>query len=136
LMGAVADAALAGGSPVIGIIPTKLVERELAHQGLSELIAVDTMHERKARMAALSDAFLVLPGGLGTLEELFEVWSWAQLGFHKKPIGILNVGGYFDPLRTLMEHACESGFMRRHDLEAVRFDDDAERLLDWFAAPA
>jgi len=129
LMGAVADAALAGGGQVIGVIPTKLVERELAHRALTELIAVDTMHERKARMATLSDAFMVLSGGLGTLEELFEVWSWAQLGFHRKPIGVLNVGGYFDPLRTLMEHTCEGGFMRRQDLEWVVFDDDPERLL-------
>jgi uncharacterized protein (TIGR00730 family) len=129
LMGAVADAVLAGGGAVTGIIPRKLVERELAHARLTELVSVDTMHERKAQMANLSDAFLVLPGGLGTLEELFEVWSWAQLGFHRKPIGVLDTHGYFRPLRELMEHATTSGFMRRSDLELVTFDDDPERLL-------
>jgi uncharacterized protein (TIGR00730 family) len=130
LMGAVADAVLAGGGKVTGIIPQKLVERELAHARLTELLSVDTMHERKAQMANLSDAFLVLPGGLGTMEELFEVWSWAQLGFHRKPIGVLDTHGYFRPLRELMEHATTSGFMRRADLELVTFDEDPERLLD------
>jgi uncharacterized protein (TIGR00730 family) len=130
IMGAIADAVLAGGGKVTGIIPQKLVERELAHARLTELVSVDTMHERKAQMADLSDAFLVLPGGLGTMEELFEVWSWAQLGFHRKPIGVLDTHGYFRPLRELMEHATTSGFMRRPDLELVTFDEDPERLLD------
>jgi uncharacterized protein (TIGR00730 family) len=134
LMGAVADAVLAGGGEVTGIIPRKLVERELAHARLTELVSVDTMHERKAHMSNLSDAFLVLPGGLGTMEELFEVWSWAQLGFHRKPIGVLDTHGYFRPLRELMEHAVTSAFMRRADLELVTFDDDPERLLDALAA--
>lgn len=129
LMGAVADAVLAGGGAVTGIIPHKLAGKEIAHQGLTELVAVETMHERKAQMANRSDAFLVLPGGLGTLEELFEVWSWAQLGFHQKPIGVLDTHGYFRALRDLMEHTTESGFMRRPDLELVTFDDDPERLL-------
>jgi uncharacterized protein (TIGR00730 family) len=133
LMGAVADAVLAGGGEVTGIIPRKLVERELAHARLTELVSVDTMHERKAQMAKLSDAFLVLPGGLGTMEELFEVWSWAQLGFHEKPIGVLDTHGYFRPLRELMEHATTSGFMRRRDLELVTFDDDPARLLSTLA---
>jgi uncharacterized protein (TIGR00730 family) len=129
LMGTVADAALAAGGEVIGVIPRKLVDRELAHPGVTELLTVDTMHERKAKMASLSDAFLVLAGGIGTLEELFEVWSWAQLGFHRKPIGVLNVAGYFDPLRDLMQHACEGGFVRSADLEILHMDDDPERLL-------
>jgi uncharacterized protein (TIGR00730 family) len=129
LMGAVADAVLAGGGEVTGVIPHKLAGKEIAHQGLTELVAVETMHERKAQMANRSDAFMVLPGGLGTLEELFEVWSWAQLGFHRKPIGILDTHGYFRPLRDLMDHAATSGFMRRADLELVTFDEDPERLL-------
>jgi uncharacterized protein (TIGR00730 family) len=112
------------------VIPEKLADRELAHPGLTELIQVETMHERKARMAALSDAFMVLPGGLGTLEELFEVWSWAQLGFHRKPIGVLSPGGYFEPLRELLEHSVRSGFLRKTDLELVKIEDDAERLID------
>lgn len=129
LMGTVADAVLASGGEVTGVIPHKLAGKELAHQHLTELVAVETMHERKAEMANRSDAFLVLPGGLGTLEELFEVWSWAQLGFHRKPIGILDTHGTFRPLRDLMEHAVESAFMRREHLELVTFDDDPERLL-------
>jgi uncharacterized protein (TIGR00730 family) len=133
LMGAVADAVLAGDGEVTGVIPQKLVERELAHARLTELVSVETMHQRKAHMADLSDAFLVLPGGLGTLEELFEVWSWAQLGYHQKPMGVLDTHGYFGPLRELMEHATTSGFMRRADLELVTFDDDPARLLDALA---
>jgi uncharacterized protein (TIGR00730 family) len=136
LMGTVADAVLAGGGEVVGVIPHKLAGKEIAHQGLTELVGVETMHERKAQMANRSDAFLVLPGGLGTLEELFEVWSWAQLGFHQKPIGVLDTHGYFRPLRDLMEHAAESGFMRRADLEHVTFDEDPERLLDALAERA
>ena len=129
-MGAVADAVLAAGGEVIGVIPHKLAGKEIAHQSLTELVAVETMHERKAQMANRSDAFLVLPGGLGTLEELFEVWSWAQLGFHQKPIGVLDTHGYFQPLRDMLEHATTSAFMRREDLELVTFDDDPERLVD------
>src|SRR5579875_1121481 len=104
LMGALADAALAAGGEVIGVIPHALAARELAHQGLTALHVVATMHERKARMSELADAFLVLPGGLGTLEELFEVWSWAQLGVHRKPCGVLDVAGYWQPLLALVEH--------------------------------
>jgi uncharacterized protein (TIGR00730 family) len=129
LMGTVADAVLGGGGAVTGVIPHKLAGKEIAHHGLTELVAVETMHERKAQMANRSDAFLVLPGGLGTLEELFEVWSWAQLGFHHKPIGVLDTHGYFRPLRDLMEHATTSAFMRREHLELVTFDDDPERLV-------
>jgi uncharacterized protein (TIGR00730 family) len=129
LMGTVADAVLEGGGTVTGVIPHKLAGKEIAHQGLTELVAVETMHERKAQMANRSDAFLVLPGGLGTLEELFEVWSWAQLGFHRKPIGVLDTHGYFRPLRELMDHAVTSAFMLREHLDVVTFDEDPERLL-------
>ncbi len=129
VMGALADAVLAQGGAAVGVIPRSLADRELAHAALTELHYVDTMHERKARMATLSDAFMVLPGGLGTLEELFEVWSWAQLGFHEKPIGVLDVGGYFQPLVALMKHAHERGFLRERDLELLLVDADPERLL-------
>src|SRR5687768_3375935 len=105
LMGVVADAALADGGEVTGVIPRHLVEREVAHAGLSELRVVDSMHQRKQSMADLSDAFIVLPGGLGTLEEFFEVWTWGQLGLHRKPYGLLNVAAYFDPLLTFLDHA-------------------------------
>jgi len=129
VMGGLADATLAAGGTVIGVIPRRLADRELAHPALTELVYVETMHERKARMATLSDAFMVLPGGLGTLEELFEVWSWAQLGFHDKPIGVLDVGGYFRPLVAMMQHAHEQGFLGREDLDRLLVDDDTERLL-------
>jgi uncharacterized protein (TIGR00730 family) len=110
LMGEVADAALAAGGQVIGVIPEKLYKAETAHTGLSELIVADSMHSRKAIMAHLSDGFITLPGGWGTLEELFEMSAWAQLRFHGKPIGVLNVRGYFDPLLTFLEHASAEGF--------------------------
>jgi uncharacterized protein (TIGR00730 family) len=129
LMGVVADAVLAGNGRVIGVIPEKLAERELAHTKLSELIVLGTMHERKAKMASLAEAFVALPGGLGTLDELFEIWTWAQLGFHDKPIGLLNVGGFFTPLLALTEHMARSGFVRPQHLELVLADDDGERLL-------
>ena len=112
-MGAVADAALAAGGRVTGVIPPGLVERELAHRGVTELRIVTTLHERKAVMAELSDAFLALPGGLGTLEELAEVLSWAQLGLHGKPVGALDVGGFFGPLVAYLDHAAREGFVSR-----------------------
>lgn len=112
LMGVVADAVLAAGGEAIGVIPERLAAEEIAHQSLTELRVVKTMHERKALMADLSDAFLALPGGIGTFEELFEVLTWAQLGIHRKPIGLLNVRGYYDPLLALLEHAVEQGFFR------------------------
>jgi len=111
MMGAVADAVLAAGGRVQGVIPRLLVQREVAHRALTRLHLVDTMHERKALMAELSDAFVALPGGLGTLDELFEALTWAQLGIHTKPIGVLDVAGYFGPLRALIEHAIEGGFI-------------------------
>ena len=111
LMGAVADAALTEGGHVVGVMPRSLVEKEIAHAGLSTLHVVETMHERKLKMAELSDGFLALPGGAGTLEEIFEQWTWAQLGIHAKPCGLLNVRGYFDPLLRLIEHMTAEGFM-------------------------
>jgi uncharacterized protein (TIGR00730 family) len=136
LMGVVADAVLAANGRVIGVIPEKLAERELAHTTLSELIVLGTMHERKAKMASLADAFVALPGGLGTLDELFEIWTWAQLGFHDKPIGLLNVGEFFSPLLALTEHMARSGFVRPQHLELVLPDDDGERLLGRLEAQA
>ena len=111
LMGAVADAALAHGARVVGVIPESLMHRELGHTGLSELHVVQTMHERKRLMAERSDAFLALPGGIGTLEELFEVWAWRQLGYHDKPVGLLNSDGYYDKLLGFVEHMESSAFV-------------------------
>src|SRR3954447_20301237 len=113
LMGVLADAVLAAGGEAVGVIPQALVDRELAHRRLTALHIVDTMHQRKALMADLSDAFLALPGGFGTLDELFEILTWAQLGIHAKPIGLLNVGGFFDLLLTWVRHATTEGFIRQ-----------------------
>ncbi len=129
LMGAVADAALAAGAPVIGVIPGTLVERELAHTGLTSLEVVDSMHARKARMAELSEAFLALPGGWGTCEELFEVLTWNQLGLHSKPCGVLEVGGFFAPLLRFLEHAREEGFVTPGQHARLHCGDDAAQLL-------
>jgi uncharacterized protein (TIGR00730 family) len=134
LMGAVADAALAAGGRVTGVIPAALVERELAHPGLSDLRIVTTLHERKALMADLSDAFLALPGGLGTLEELAEVLSWAQLGLHTKPIGALDVEGYFDGLAGYLDHATAEGFIAPDQRGLLAIETDLDVLLDRFAA--
>lgn len=112
LMGTVADAALAAGGEVIGVIPQSLVDKELAHRGLTKLHVVHSMHDRKAMMAELSDAFIALPGGYGTLEEFCEVLTWAQLGFHRKPCGLLNVGGFYDPFLAQIDHAIKSRFIR------------------------
>jgi uncharacterized protein (TIGR00730 family) len=134
LMGAVADAALDAGGRVVGVIPRALVERELAHAGLSELCAVSSMHERKALMADRSDAFLALPGGAGTLEELFEVWTWAQLGHHQKPVGIVNAGGFFDPLLAFLDHQVAERFVRPEHRAMLVVDSDPARLLERFAS--
>jgi uncharacterized protein (TIGR00730 family) len=130
LMGAVADAALAAGGEVIGVIPQELVDRELAHGGLTELRIVGSLHERKALMADLSDAFVALPGGFGTLDELFEQLTWSQLGLHEKPIGLFDVDEYWRPLIALARHATEEGFVRESDLGAIAVGMDAEGLLD------
>ena len=134
LMGAVADAALAAGGRVIGVIPIGLVDRELAHAGVTELRIVNTLHERKAVMAELADAFLALPGGLGTLEELAEVLSWAQLGLHEEPIGALDVGGFFRPLIAHLDHAAAEGFISERHRDLLIVDDDLDRLLERFEA--
>jgi uncharacterized protein (TIGR00730 family) len=134
LMGAVADAALAAGGQVTGVIPSTLVEREVAHTGLSDLRVVATLHERKALMAELSDAFIALPGGLGTLEELAEVLSWAQLGLHAKPIAALDVDGYFDGLAGFLDHATAEGFVAPAQRGLLVIDTDLDVLLDRFAA--
>jgi uncharacterized protein (TIGR00730 family) len=130
LMGALADGALAAGGEVIGVIPRELVERELAHSGLSELHVVDSLHERKALMAELADAFAALPGGFGTLDELVEQLTWSQLGLHTKPIGLLDVAEYWLPLIALARHATAEGFVREVDLAAIAVATDADGLLD------
>lgn len=129
LMGTLADACLAVGGEVIGVIPHALVQHEVAHLGLTELRTVDTMHQRKAMMADLSDAFIALPGGLGTFEELFEVWTWSQLGIHRKPLGLLNIAGYYDPLIAMVEHGVTEGFLRAKHRESLIVETDCERLL-------
>jgi uncharacterized protein (TIGR00730 family) len=133
LMGAVADGALAAGVRVTGVIPAGLVDRELAHAGVTDLRIVRTLHERKAVMAELSDAFLALPGGLGTLEELSEVLSWAQLGLHAKPVGVLDVGGFFGPLVAYLDHAVREGFIAPGNRDLLLVDNDLDRMLDRFA---
>jgi uncharacterized protein (TIGR00730 family) len=129
LMGVLADEALAQGGEVIGVIPQALVDREIAHGGLSELRVVDSMHERKALMAELSDAFIALPGGLGTLDELFEVWTWAQLGMHRKPCALLDVEGYWASLTEFIDHSVTERFVREQNRDMLLVDDDPSRLL-------
>ena len=129
LMGVVAEATLAAGGRVVGIIPTALVEKEFAHQGCTELHVVDTMHERKRLMAEKADAFLALPGGIGTFEELFEVWTWRQLGYHDKPVGILNSQGYYDALLGFIDQVVADGFMSDWQTTLVTVDNDSEVLL-------
>jgi uncharacterized protein (TIGR00730 family) len=134
LMGTLADAALAAGGRVVGVIPRGLVDRELAHPDVSELRIVDTLHERKAQMAELADAFIALPGGLGTLEELAEVVSWAQLDLHAKPIGMLDVNLYFRSLEAFLDHAVAEGFIAERHRRLLLRDDDLDRLLERFVA--
>ena len=139
LMGLIADSVLAGGGHVFGVIPKALVNLEVAHEGVTELHTVETMHERKAKMTDLADAFLALPGGIGTLDELFEAWSWNALGYHAKPFCLLNVDGFWDGLITFMDHATESGFLsrqRRGQLLVATTPDEALQLLDEAAAAA
>lgn len=129
MMGAVADAALAAGGRVIGVIPRSLVDKELAHRGVTELRVVTSMHERKATMADLADAFVALPGGVGTLEEIFEAWTWGQLGIHAKPYGLLNVGGFFSPLLTFLNEVVAAGFIRPEHRDMLLVDNDPAALL-------
>jgi len=134
LMGAVADAALAAGGEVVGVIPQVLQIRELAHRSLTTLHVVGSMHERKALMAELSDGFLALPGGMGTLEELSEVLTWAQLGLHARPIGLLDVAGYYQPLADFFDRAVAAGFLRPAHRALLLIGHEPEALLDRFAA--
>jgi uncharacterized protein (TIGR00730 family) len=136
LMGIIADEVLRLGGHAIGVIPYALREREVGHRGLSELHVVDTMHQRKAKMADLADGFIALPGGLGTIEEIFEIWTWAQLGMHRKPCGFLDVGGYYARLADFLDHAVREGFIRPEMRSAAMFDDDIDALLDRFASYA
>jgi hypothetical protein len=129
LMGALADAALAAGAPVLGVIPQTLVRREVGHAGLTELQVVDTMHERKQAMAEAADAFLALPGGIGTFEELFEAWTWRQLGYHAKPLGLLDADGYYAPLLDFLQSTVARGFLDAAQLANLHTGSDAETLL-------
>jgi uncharacterized protein (TIGR00730 family) len=129
LMGLIADTVLAQGGEAIGVIPSSMVDRELAHTGLTRLHVVNTMHERKALMAELSDAFVALPGGLGTLDELFEAATWAYLGIHSKPIGLLNHEGYYDALLAFLDHATAQGFIRPAARALIRTAPDVDSLL-------
>ncbi len=130
LMGIVADAAMSAGAKAIGIIPRCLADKEVAHQGLTELRVVQTMHERKAQMSELSDGFIAMPGGFGTLEELFEVITWAQLGIHKKPFGLFNVAGYYDKLIDFIDFQVEQGFVPQSHREMIIVSDEAEQLVE------
>jgi uncharacterized protein (TIGR00730 family) len=129
LMGIVADAALAAGARVVGVIPKALVEREWAHRGCTELHVVDTMHERKRLMAEHADAFVALPGGIGTMEEFFEVWTWRQLGYHDKPIGLLNTGGYYEPLLAFLNASVQREFMGTWQMDLIKASAGVAELL-------
>ncbi len=130
LMGVVADAALAAGGEVIGVIPHALADKEIAHRGVTELRIVDSMHTRKAMMADLSDAFVAMPGGVGTFEEFFEAVTWTQLGLHRKPCALLNVDGFYTPLALFIDQAVTEGFIRPVHRAAIVVDSDPARLLD------
>lgn len=135
-MGALADAALAAGGEVQGVMPRSMVERELAHSTLSRLWIVDTMHERKARMHELADAFLALPGGCGTLDETFEAITWMQLGLHRKPVGFLDTAGFWQPIARWFEHAVAEGFVPDAHARTIVFGEDVESMLDRLAPRA
>jgi len=134
LMGVIADAVLAGGGEVIGVIPQSLADREIAHSGVTDLRVVDSMHTRKALMADLSDAFIAMPGGVGTFEEFFEAVTWTQLGVHRKPCGLLNAGGFYTPLALFIDQAVTDGFIKPAHRAAIVVDDDPERLVNALAA--
>lgn len=134
LMGVIADATRAAGGEVIGVIPRALADREIAHAGLTHLHVVDSMHARKAMMADLSDAFIALPGGFGTFEELFEAITWTQLGLHRKPCGLLNAGEFYTPLVVFIDQAVSEGFIKPVHRASIVVDDNPERLLDSLAA--
>ncbi len=132
LMAILADAVLAEGGEIIGVIPQMLVVKEVAHGGLTELHVVDSMHQRKALMADLADGFIALPGGLGTFEEFFEVWTWRQLGLHAKPCGLLDVCGYFDHLIRFLDHAVDERFLRQENRDLLLWASEPAKLLDLF----
>jgi uncharacterized protein (TIGR00730 family) len=134
LMGVLADTALAAGGEVIGVMPQALVDREIAHEGLTELRVVASMHERKALMAELSDAFVAVPGGIGTLEELIEIYTWSQLGIHAKPCGVLNVDGYYDHLAAFLDHAVAAGFLKAEHRAVLSVASEPGELLERLAA--
>jgi uncharacterized protein (TIGR00730 family) len=139
LMGVIADSVLGDGGRVYGVIPRALVDLEVAHTGATRIYTVDTMHERKAKMTELADAFLAMPGGIGTLDELFEAWSWNALGYHKKPFCLLNVDGFWDGMIAFIDHATEKGFLsarRRKQLLVATSPDEALQMLDEAAAAA
>ena len=139
IMGVIADAVLEQGGKVHGVIPQMLLEKEIAHQGLTELHVVASMHARKTMMAALSDGFIALPGGFGTLEEIIEIVTWGQLHFHDKPCGLLNVEGYFDHLLAWLDHASQEGFLRQENRDMILVDEDPAGLVQQFeryAAPS
>ncbi len=129
IMGEIADAVLAGGGEVIGVMPKALVEKEVQHDALSELLVVDSMHERKLKMADIADGFIALPGGLGTLEELFEVLTWAQLGFHRKPCALLNIAGYYDQLAAFLQHAVNEQFVKAVHSEMLIIENEPAKIL-------
>ncbi|MBK5491740.1 TIGR00730 family Rossman fold protein [Bacillus sp. TH13] len=129
LMGSVANSALQAGGNVVGIIPEFLRDKEIAHQGLTDLIVVDSMHSRKQKMSELADGFIVLPGGYGTYEEMFEVLSWGQIGIHKKPVGLINVDGFFDPLLKMLQHTVDKGFARPENLNLILSSTNIEELF-------
>lgn len=132
LMGVVADAVLAAGGEVFGVIPRALVEREIAHPGLTSLVVVETMHERKAKMAELAAGFIALPGGVGTLEEIFEQWGWARLGIHEKPCAFFDVDGFFEPVRAMRSQMLRAGFMLREHTDIITFSSDSKQILETF----
>ncbi len=133
IMGLIADSVLQLGGRVVGVMPEALVRKEIAHKRLTELHVTQSMHERKNLMAELSDGFIAMPGGIGTLEEIFEIWTWAQLGFHAKPCGLLNVAGYFDSLTTFLDHAVTEQFVKKPHRSMLIVDHEPEALLDRFA---
>lgn len=130
LMGILANEVMQAGGRVVGIIPQSMVEREWAHQDVSELVIVQTMHERKAAMVERSDALLAISGGIGTLDEFFEAWTWKQLGYHDKPVGLLNINGYYDPLLQFLQGSIRTDFLSQSHLDLLQIDDDVERLAD------
>jgi uncharacterized protein (TIGR00730 family) len=132
LMGALADAARAAGGEVVGVMPQQLIDREIGHTGIDDLRVVDSMHERKALMVELADAFVALPGGIGTLEELFEVYTWAQLGIHAKPLALLDVAGYYEPLAAFLDHAVAQRFLRAETRAMLAIADSIDGVLETF----